>query len=145
MIAKVLLASLLTVSVGANAGVYSDDLGKCIVANTTQSDRLILMQAIYAAMSQHPQISRYSTITDREGEVFANQFANILTQLITKDCPNEAKAAFNYEGAYAFEQAFALMGQVAMQDLTNHPAVKTYFESIGNYIDEKEFEGLGLQ
>ena len=137
----ILFFSLLLVG-NTSAGVYSDDLGKCIVERTSPEDKLLVVQAVYAAMSKHPEIVSFSRISRQDDAKFKKEFARIFTDLIVDSCRSEAKLAFRYEGEYAFQQAFELLGQVAMVELMQNPRVSNYFEQLGNEIDASKFEGV---
>jgi len=41
----------------ASAGVYADDLGKCLVASTTKDDRSNLIRWLFVAAAHHHEIA----------------------------------------------------------------------------------------
>ena len=139
---KILVLLSCLFSHNVTAGVYSDDLGKCIVAKTSPADKLFVVKAVYAAMSKHPEITNMSSITRQDDAIFMREFARIFTDLMVDSCRSEAKLAFRYEGELAFQQSFELLGQVAMVELMQHPRVSNYFEALGGEIDPSKFKGV---
>ncbi len=53
-------------AVPALAGLYTDDLSRCLVENTSPADKITLVQWIGVAISQHPAISSLNKATDAD-------------------------------------------------------------------------------
>jgi hypothetical protein len=104
------------------AGVYSDDLSRCIVRSSTADDRLMLMKWIFSAISLHPAVQPMTSVTPEQRDLLAQQAAALTSRLLTSDCRAETVAALKYESS-AFQGAFELLGRVAMSDLMTEPSV----------------------
>lgn len=124
------------------AGVYSDDLGKCLVNTTTKNERQQLVKVIFAGIAKHPSTSYMADISTVQEDEFMRQFASIFTDLMTERCVEQARLAIRYEGLQAIENSFELLGKIAVQDLMTHPAINAYFEGMATYIDENALNAL---
>ena len=63
----------------------------------------------------------------------------LITRLITKDC-NEISNKALEEDSSAFEYAFSIVGQVAMQELMTESSVSESLGAFEKYLDLEEFE-----
>lgn len=136
---KVLLATLLIAAPAANAGVYGDSLGKCLVSASSDQDKQQLMEWIFSAISLNPGIAPYVNLAaDRRSEI-DKTMASLFERLIGESCKKEAAEAIKFEGAAAFGSAFQLLGQVAGQQLFSSPEVTAGAETFYKHID---LEGL---
>jgi len=151
VIRKTLFASLLAATAVAaapvaQAGPYSDDLGKCLVAATSSQDKAALVQWIYFSLSLNPQISPFATITAAQREATDKELAKLFERLVTESCASQTKQAIQYEGTEALSESFKLLGQVAAQEIFKHPAVAAGTSKFTEYLDEKKLgEAFGMQ
>ncbi|AKH68294.1 hypothetical protein IMCC21906_00601 [Spongiibacter sp. IMCC21906] len=68
-------------------------------------------------MSAHSMIKPCSNVSESEIDN-SNQYAGrLITRLITEDCPEQVRTASEVMGSAAFEQAFKVVGELAMQEL----------------------------
>lgn len=138
-----LIALALACGQSAQAGVYSDDLGKCLVKSSSTDDQIVLVQWIFSAMTQHPAVQSMSNLTTEEQQGHNKKAAALMQRLMIVDCRKEAVAALKYEGSSSVETAFSLLGEVAMRGLMSDPHVQKSMESIGQALDEDAFKKLG--
>jgi hypothetical protein len=143
--ALALLLALWTPASLAHAGVYTDDLTKCLVKHTGDADRTAFLVWMFSSMSVHPAVQGYSKINDAQREELSKHAAVLLQRLMTEDCRTDTVAALKYEGASAIEASFNVLGQVAMRDLMSDPAVRKGFELLGSQMDIAKFEALGKE
>ncbi len=136
------MASLLVATSPARAGVYTDDLSKCLVKSTSAGDQKALVFWIFMAMARHPDVKAYANITEPRRDEGDKTVAGIFQRLLTADCRPEAVAALKYEGTGALEPAFSVLGQVAMRGLMSEPGVEKGMTGVGAYVDETKFEAL---
>lgn len=118
------LAVLLLAAGGARAGVYADDLAKCLVRSTSETDQTNLIIWIYGAISAHPDVRTYSSLTDQQHAAITKTAGDLYTRLMTVDCRAETIAAIKNEGNAALESSFNVLGQVAMRGLMREPNVQ---------------------
>jgi hypothetical protein len=129
----------------ARAGIYTDDLAKCLVKSTSASDQKALVVWIFSAMSWHPAIQSYSSMTDGQKDAASRVTAGLMERLLIADCRKETVAAVKYEGGNALQGAFGVLGQVAMRDLMTDPKVNASMAKVGEYMDETKLEDLGKE
>lgn len=126
----------------AQAGVYTDDLSKCLVDSTTTDDRTALVKWMFAAASAHPAISSFSTVTQADRDT-ANQAMGVLfMKLMTESCRAQAQRALKYEGPATIQLSFQVLGQVAGAELFSNPEVAKGMAGIDQHIDHKKLEDL---
>lgn len=135
-------ASVCLSATGASAGVYADDLGKCLVAKTSPADQKQLVIWIFAAMSAHPDVKQYSNFTDAQRAASMRGAGALLQRLLIEDCRAATVLALKNEGSGAIEPAFGVLGQVAMRGLMSHPDVETSMGELTAGIDNSKFEAL---
>lgn len=140
--AAALAAGACALASPALAGVYTDDLAKCIVAKATPKDQRDLVFWVFTAISQHPTIKAYTTLTAAQREESGRTAGLLMQRLLTEDCRKEAVTALKYEGISALESSFSLLGQVAMRGLFSDPEVDKNMASLGSALDEARFEAL---
>ena len=92
-IVKIAAAAALLVSMNVQAGVYTDELSKCLVEKTTTQDRTVLVTWVFTALSMHPAVKQVISVsTDKIDEVNKNA-ADLFTKLLTETCKDETVKA----------------------------------------------------
>ena len=137
-------AAALALCASANAGIYSDDMARCLVASTSQKDKTDLVRWIFANASLHPDVASISSLTPEIRDALDRDVAALLERLLTDACRKQAAEAFKYEGAVAFQQSFGTLGQVAMQELMTDSNVANGFKTFAKYLDQSKLESIGL-
>ena len=93
-------------------------------------------------MSTHSTIKPYSNASKKDIDD-SNKFVGaLITRLMTEDCPEKATAAFKESGAQAIEQAFTVVGAVAMQELMTEPSVSQSLGAFEKYLDQDKFNAV---
>ncbi|BBB29390.1 hypothetical protein [Neptunomonas japonica] len=138
----IMATSLILFSTVSYAGIFSDDLTRCLTEKTTSSDKTLIMKWMYAGMSKHPEISSSSTITDKQAQHLNQRTAELVVDLMTKRCTATAKKALKYEDKAAFVAAFQVLGKVAMKELMRNKEVNAHIGGIGKYISKEALETL---
>jgi hypothetical protein len=142
MIKKLAAAALAVLTtVPAVAGSYTDALASCLGDHTTGKERKELARWIFIAMSAHPEIRDLSNVSTESKERAFRTAGSIFTRLLTENCASQARAAIQNEGAASFQNAFGVLGQLAMQELTSNADVNAALLGFDRYIDRKKLEG----
>lgn len=131
-------AALLAVAAfpcATRAGIYGDDLARCLVANTSDADRTLLATWIFTVISVHPEAERIATIADEDREAVAVKAAALFEGLLTETCATETSGAVKYEGASALEGSFKTLGEIAMTTLLAEPRVGAASQNFIKYVD----------
>lgn len=124
------------------AGPFSDELSRCLVKQTSDADRVLLIRWIYAAMSKHPEVSDMSAVSAGDGDQLNRELGELTTVLLTERCGDAATDAVKYDGPVAIETAFGVLGQVAMQGIMSDPAVGTYIGGLEQWLDGERLKAL---
>ena len=144
MLRRCLLILPLLAYIGvAHAGPYTDDLTKCVVASSTQQDKVALVRWVFSAMALHPQVAPLTKISASEREDIERKMAALVERLLTETCRQQTVDAVNYEGSHAIEQSFNLLGQIASRELMSSPETAAGVAAYWKYVDKKKFEALG--
>lgn len=132
-------AALLTPIIG-HAGVYSDDLSKCLVARTSDEDKLLLAKWIFTVISAHPDTASLATVNNVEKVDVAKGTGKLFETLLTASCHDETTKAVKYEGSQALGAGFKVLGEIAMNTLLSNPKVQAESENFMQYVDTKKLE-----
>ena len=129
-------------SMPALAGLYTDDLSRCLVEGTTSADRITLVRWISAAILQHPAVSALSKATPDDVENANVAVGALFMKLLTDTCKEKAAKAIKYEGVLAIQGAFFVLGQVATTDLFADASVQKVMAGLEKHVDSKKLESL---
>ena len=126
----------------ASAGVYTDDLSKCLVSRTTPDQKAILVNWMFSAMSLNPAVARFAAIPDAQRKAFNVDMARLFESLVTVTCKSEMQLAIRYEGNAAIGAAFNVLGQVAGRELFSNPEVAKGMSELEKYVDEDKIKAV---
>jgi hypothetical protein len=129
----------------AAAGVYTDDLTKCLVASADAADQTRLMQWMFGLIALNPAVKPNAQITPAEREGFDRGAAALMQRLLTVDCRKETVAALKYEGSSAIESSFRVLGEVAVRGLMSDPTVAAGVKNFTSYIDQDKLAEVGRE
>jgi hypothetical protein len=124
------------------AGLYTDDLSRCLVEGTSKADKTVLVQWVVLAISQHPAVTTLSKGTDADIDQANAAVGELLMRLLTDTCRDKSKLAIRYEGAGAIQTAFGTLGQVATADLFSDPSVQKVMAGLATHLDEAKLKTL---
>ena len=142
MIAAAGAAMLLSCAGNASAGIYTDDLSRCLVKSSTATDRLSFVRWIFSAMTAAETVKAMSTVTPEERENASRETVTLMERLVLVDCRTETAMAIQYEGEAAIGTAFETLGKVAVTDLMGDPAVNAEMERLQTYMDLPKWEAF---
>lgn len=117
-------------------------LAQCVALQTTGADRIVTARWLFAVMATSPQIADLATISADRRKDIDQQFAKLLTRLVTKDCINQVRpiAAVNMDDA--FGQVGEALGERAMGELMAGKETDKAFKAYVDYISEDDFKPL---
>jgi hypothetical protein len=129
-IARIALFAGLTLhGSAALAGVFTDDLSKCLVKSSGTADQVVLVQWIFSAVSLNPSVAPLSSVTDTQRDDLSRSAAGLFQRLLLVDCRRETIDALKFEGERALEASFEVLGKVATVGLLSDPKVSSQLES----------------
>lgn len=133
-------------SLTVNAQSATDAMAECLVASSSEEDRLTLVKWMFSAMSLHPAVQELSEISDADRETASRDMAELMTRLLTVDCQDESKAAVATDGQIAMQNSFAVLGQVAGTELFTNGNVMVGMGYLQQFIDQHAINAaLGIE
>lgn len=140
-----LISSFLFVSF-IPTNTYADQVTRefatCLTDSMTGKERKSLAKWIFFSFSVHPEISDYFKVPNETKDDTNRFVGELITRLLTEDCPDLAKAAIEKRGSIALKKAFGLVGKVAMQELTRNERVEESMTEFGKYVDKEKLRAL---
>lgn len=136
------LVVALSYSISAHAGLYSDDLSRCLVEQTTKEDRTQLVRWMFAAAAAHPAVAAIAKVTPQQQEQSNKVIGDLIMKLLTESCLEKAKKAMTYEGPATIQTSFSVLGQVAAGELFASPEVAKILGGLDKYTDKKKLDEL---
>ena len=118
----------------------SQQLASCFTDSLNGRERKELAKWIFVAISTHSTLEPYANISTADRDSTDLFTANLITRLMTQDCPNQVKFAMKQHGSAALVNAFKLVGEVAMQELMNDANVNRSISGFERYLDEDKFK-----
>ncbi len=139
MIKKCIFVFLLLFSFtfsNASASDYSQRLTYCMIGNTSDENKVILINWLISAMVSHPRIRGVHSVTfDQElHDALDRKMANFMI-FILNSCQNEFADVIDYEGELAVEKAFSTWGEMAFMLLLQNAKVQENLSSFERYFD----------
>lgn len=143
---KVLTAvALLGFAGPVQAGIFADDLSRCLVAKTSDTDRITFMRMFFAAMAADPALADLAQVPQAKLDSINKSAADLYERLIFVDCRPQAVAALKNEGASAVSQAFQVLGGAAARGLMSSPASQAELERFGALSDKAKWQALAKE
>ncbi len=128
-----------------SAGVYADDVTRCVVKATSDADRLALVRWVFAAMALHPDLKAMAVVTPEDRTQINQTMSRLVERLLTQDCRKETVDAIKYEGSDFLGTTFKSLGEIAMGGLMSNPDVGKGFRDWAATMDTKIFDGLATE
>jgi hypothetical protein len=122
----------------ARAGVYADELSKCLVGGAGAKDKTNLVRWVFANSALHPELASVASFTSAQRTEINRTVGRLFERLLTESCRAEFRDAMSYEGPQTIEMSFSVLGQVAMRELMSHPEVAKGFGELESFISEEK-------
>jgi hypothetical protein len=124
------------------AGVYSDDLGKCLVSKSTPKDQTDLIRWMFAMIALHPDVSDIVSVPAEKRSEMTKVVGGLFERLLTESCATQFREASKYEGAEAISAAFQVFGQVAMRGLMGNPEVQKGLAELDSVVSKEKLNAV---
>ncbi len=129
----------------ACAGVYSDDLGKCLVAAATDADRTAMARWLFVELARSLAVASMSSVTSEAREAIEKDFAAMVQRLSLHSCREQLVTGLKYEGPAVLSTSFNLWGQVAGAQLFRDPQTAAGLANFGKYFDAQAWGQVGKE
>jgi len=136
---KIFFTIVLLFSLNVKAGFYGDQFTECLLNNTSERDKIILVKWMFIGMGQHPILKREFPISESRKESADIAVADYITYIITSSCYEETKNVMAHEGEEAFVKSFELLGELAMMLVIEDADVLNSFEDYVKHLDPSLF------
>ena len=136
---------IIFISQNISAGVYQDRYTKCIIDNTSERDKVILVKWIFGLLADHPSLQSNFALDEDEKVSNDKAAADYISFVLGVKCLNETKDVLTYEGDEAFLSAFEMLGEIAFMELAENEEVALGFTRYIEYLDPSfwnKFEGF---
>jgi hypothetical protein len=134
------IASFLSVS--AQAGPSSDELGTCFVQSTSGKDRVTLVRWIFNTISMNPRVKDITSSTLKSREESSKEMALLYERLVFTDCQQETLSAIRDDGYESLALGFKRLGEMAVNELMLDPAVQNETGALEKYLDMNKWNSL---
>jgi hypothetical protein len=128
----------------SNAGIFTDDLSRCLVIKTTDDEKIRMVRWFIAALGQHTEIRDIVSINTDAIEQVNREMGNTVNVLFFERCSTEANTAIKNEGEQSIVDAFKVIGGVAARTAMQNDAVNEAVESYIPYVDMEKLEEMLL-
>jgi len=119
----------------AAAGPTVDQLSDCLVKSTTATDKTAVLQWTFAALSTHPDLKRFSQVTDAQKTELDRNLATVLQRILVEQCSAQTKAVIQAEGLQAVGNSFQELGSITGEEIIKNPEVKQQLNGVLRYVD----------
>ena len=126
----------------AVAGVYGDELSKCLVEKTSDDDKIILIQWIFTVMSVHPSAASLAKVSDTDRIAVAKRTGKVLETLLTGSCKDQTVKAVKYEGVDSLKGSFEALGEIAVNSIQSNARVSEESGAFLKYVDEAKIKAV---
>jgi len=117
-------------------------LSQCVALRTTGADRLLTARWLFAVMAKSPQLGDLSAVTPERTQEINQDFAKLVTRLVTKDCLDQVRPVATGKVEDAFEQVGAALGQTAMTELMSGKEVDKGISAYTDFLNKDDFKPL---
>jgi len=134
---KIYLSLIIFFVVQTNSfsGEYLNRFANCLMQNTTERDKVVLVRWMFSAVAQHSALESEFNISAEKSTNHEIAIADYMQYILGSICLEEAKNVLNYEGEDAFAKSFEYLGEVAMMSLIDDPNVNRALENWIIHLD----------
>jgi len=139
-----LVAALLFVTTPARpalAGPATEAVRSCINASTTPADLDDLILYAFAAMSKHPKLQGYTTMTSVQRDAIYARAGAAVSRIVLVDCREEMIESMVREGGPDFRAFIDFSEPMNRASMTN-PLVVREISLLRNYMDAGGMQAL---
>lgn len=121
------------------ANTSTETFGNCLIDNLNGKERKELVKWLFFSIASHPELNPYLNATQNDIIDSDKYIGNLITRLLSDDCPNEMKSAVKAD-PLAMKKAFGLVGRVAMQELMRDQTVNTTMTNYFEYTNQEKID-----
>ena len=119
----------------ATASTTVDNLSSCLVKSTTSTDKKVVLQWTFVALSAHPDLKAFSQVTTEQKDALDKNLAQVLQRILVDQCAAETKAVIQADGVQAVGDSFQELGQQTGEQILKTPEIKEQYKGLVRYLD----------
>jgi|ETNmetMinimDraft_26_1059896.scaffolds.fasta_scaffold26824_1 hypothetical protein len=135
------VSTICLVSFPATATNDTHIFATCLTDSLNGKERKLLAKWIFAAMAAHPEIIELSSVSADTKNQIDQSVGILITRLLTLDCREELVGALAQD-PLAIENAFRVVGEVAMVELYSDKSVTSSLTNYIQYVDMKAVNSI---
>jgi len=116
-------ATLLSATQVAIAGPTVDQLSDCLMKSTTATDKTTVLQWIFVALGNHPDLKALSNVTATQKEALDKNLATVLQRILVEQCSVQTKAVIQ------------ALGKTTGEEILKNPEINNQLKGVLRYID----------
>lgn len=128
-------AALLACAPARAADPASDALATCLSTSAQAADRSVLVQGVFTAVIAHPDLAALATVDTARRDAVRQRAGAVLQRLITQDGRAQARTVLASGGVDGAREALSALGQRAMADFSDDPAVQAGLAELVRHVD----------
>ncbi len=139
---KIYLSLIIFFVVQTNSfrGESLNTFANCLMQNTTERDKIVLVRWMFSAVAQHSALESEFNISAEKSTNHEIAVADYMQYILGSICLEEAKNVLSYEGEEAFTKSFEYLGELAMMSLIDDPNVNNALENWIIHLDPNFFK-----
>ena len=140
---KIFVIIFLLISTSSSfASQYSNKFTNCLIENTTDRDKIILVRWLFTIVAEHAALKTKFNVTNDQKIKNDRAAADYVEYILANKCLTETRNVLKYEGEDAFLNAFEKIGELAMLTMMEDKKVMKGMERYIQYIDQKTMEKI---
>ncbi|PJG43035.1 hypothetical protein XA39_09285 [Acinetobacter tandoii] len=133
--AVLLAAAVLGMAQMSQASTTVDQLSDCLVKSTTATDKTAVLQWTFVALSTHPELKRFSQVTEEQKTALDKNVAQVLQRILVEQCSAQTKAVIQADGIQAVGESFQQLGRITGEEIVKNTEVKQQLNGLLRYVD----------
>ena len=117
-----------------NAETYTNDLSKCMIEETTLSEKVDLVKWAVRLFGEHPSVDIVNL--DQSSTInLDKKIGTLVSSLLLDRCKLAARKALDYEGERSIITSFGIVARASSNKIMSHPDVQAASQEWGKYLD----------
>ena len=131
---SVMLIGILSFDLEAYAGPDTDDLIKCMIESTTETDREEIAKWVFSLVAKHPSVKSMSSVSEDKLKETNKKIADLFILLLTDSCRGKASQAIKNDGQIAVLKSFKALQKASVKMVLMSPDIAAVMSDMEDYI-----------
>jgi hypothetical protein len=127
----------------SRASTLQDDLTRCLVSHVTPADEDVLVKWTFALIALSPKLKPYTVLTDAQRAAINQDWADLHTRLLTKDCRAETVLVLKADGDLGIIPGLRKIAGAAMRAMLAPPEAQANVQQMAKlYRNTPQMDAL---